>query len=110
MNNIAFVRETISSYAGNITEVRASERFANLRPITEFLDVRRISKPANFSEIQSRVSYNIAQYSSNYGVIFLLIALYTLLTNWLLLFVVALVVGGMFGERVPLVVVVIESN
>ncbi|KAE8446910.1 hypothetical protein EG329_011541 [Mollisiaceae sp. DMI_Dod_QoI] len=74
-----------------------STRFANLKPISEFLDLKRLSKPANFSEVQSRVNYNLGHFSSNYAVVFLMLSIYSLLTNMLLLFVIVLVVGGMWG-------------
>lgn len=61
------------------------------------LDVRRISKPSGIGEVQSRISYNLGRYSSNYSVIFAVLALYALITNPLLLFVIALAVGGMLG-------------
>ncbi|KAL4868773.1 hypothetical protein BDV12DRAFT_185659 [Aspergillus spectabilis] len=72
-------------------------RFANLRPISEFLDFKRISKPANFGEAQSRVNYNLSYFSSNYAAIFVLLSIYSLLTNPLLLFVIILVTGGLWG-------------
>ncbi|KAG9248323.1 prenylated rab acceptor 1 [Calycina marina] len=72
-------------------------RFANLKPISEFLDLKRLSKPANFSEVQSRVNYNLGHFSSNYAVVFSILSLYSLLTSWLLLFVIVLVIGGMWG-------------
>jgi len=72
-------------------------RFANLKPISEFLDLKRLSKPANFGEVQSRVNYNLGHFSSNYAVVFAMLSIYSLLTNWLLLFVIILVVGGMWG-------------
>ncbi|KAE8551635.1 hypothetical protein TMatcc_001606 [Talaromyces marneffei ATCC 18224] len=74
-----------------------SSRFANLKPISEFLDVKRISKPADFSEVQSRVNYNLSYFSSNYFVVFLMLSIYGLLTNPILLFVIVLVAGGMYG-------------
>ncbi|PKS06489.1 hypothetical protein jhhlp_007237 [Lomentospora prolificans] len=72
-------------------------RFSNLRPIGEFFDFKRLSKPQNFSEIQSRVNYNLGYFSSNYAVLFVMLSLYALLTNWLLLFDIILVVAGMYG-------------
>ncbi|KAL5333757.1 PRA1 family protein-domain-containing protein [Aspergillus crustosus] len=72
-------------------------RFANLRPISEFLDFKRVSKPANFGEAQSRVNYNLSYFSSNYAAIFVLLSIYSLLTNPLLLFVIILVAGGLWG-------------
>jgi len=74
-----------------------TSRFANLRPVTEFFDVKRVSKPANFSEVQSRVNYNLGYFSSNYAGVFVMLSIYSLLTNLMLLFVIFLVVGGMFG-------------
>lgn len=74
-----------------------SGRFANLRPITEFFDVKRISKPANFGEVQSRVNYNLSYFSSNYAAVFAMLIIYSLVTNLTLLFVILLLVGGMYG-------------
>jgi PRA1 family protein 1 len=72
-------------------------RFANLRPISEFLDLKRLSKPANFSEVQSRVNYNLSHFSSNYAIVFAMLSIYSLLTNWALIFLIVFVVGGMWG-------------
>ncbi|KAG6009512.1 hypothetical protein E4U21_002148 [Claviceps maximensis] len=71
-------------------------RFSNLRPISEFLDFKRLSKPANFGEVQSRVNYNLGHFSSNYAIVFVMLSLYALLTNWLLLFDITLVVVSMW--------------
>ncbi|KAF6830807.1 prenylated rab acceptor 1 [Colletotrichum plurivorum] len=71
-------------------------RFANLRPISEFFDMKRLSKPANFGEVQSRWNYNLSHFSSNYSVVFLMLSIYALLTNWLLLFDIIFVIAGMF--------------
>jgi hypothetical protein len=73
-----------------------SSRFSNLRPLSEFFDVKRISKPANFGEVQSRVNYNLGHFSSNYAVVFSMLSIYALLTNWLLLFDIIFVVAGLF--------------
>ncbi|KAI4640655.1 hypothetical protein J4E93_008245 [Alternaria ventricosa] len=81
----------------SIRSTSVSSRFANLRPISEFFDFKRISKPANFSEVQSRVNYNLGYFSSNYAAVFVMLSIYSLLTNLMLLFVIILVVGGMFG-------------
>ncbi|KAI1814658.1 PRA1 family protein-domain-containing protein [Poronia punctata] len=73
-----------------------SSRFANMKPIGEFLDFKRFSKPANFGEVQSRVNYNLATFSSNYAVVFVLLSVYALITNPLLLFDIILLVGGLW--------------
>ena len=72
-------------------------RFSNLKPISEFLDLKRLSKPANVADVQSRVNHNLGYFSSNYAVVFVMLSIYSLLTNLTLLFLIALVVGGMWG-------------
>jgi hypothetical protein len=73
-----------------------SSRFSNLRPISEFLDVKRINKPANFNELQSRVNYNLGYFSSNYAVVFTMLCIYSLISNFWLLFDIIFVILGMF--------------
>lgn len=85
---------------GRFDSVRAqsiTSRFANLKPLSEFFDLKRLSKPANFGEVQNRVNYNLSYFSSNYAVVFVMLCIYSLLTNWKLLFCIILVAGGMFG-------------
>lgn len=73
-----------------------SSRFANLRPVSEFLDIKRVSKPQNFAEVQSRVNYNLGYFSSNYAIVFVMLCIYALLTNPWLLFDIIFVVLGMY--------------
>lgn len=85
---------------GGFDSVRSQNlqgRFANLRPVREFFDLKRVSKPQNFGEVQNRVNYNLGYFASNYAVLFVMLSIYTLLTKWLLTFVILLVVGGMYG-------------
>lgn len=74
-----------------------SSRFANLRPVSEFLDLKRLSKPANFGEVQSRVNYNLGYFSSNYAVVFVMLSIYSLLTNWTLMFLIIFVSASLYG-------------
>ncbi|KAK4561096.1 hypothetical protein LTR86_005051 [Recurvomyces mirabilis] len=86
--------------SGRFDSVRSqsiANRFANLKPIGEFLNIKQISKPRDFSELQTRANYNLSYFSSNYAILFVMLSIYSLLTNLLLLFVIILVVGGMFG-------------
>ncbi|RLP61934.1 hypothetical protein L150_00624 [Candida albicans Ca529L] len=70
---------------------------SKLRPPQEFFDFRRLSKPANFGEIQQRVGYNLGYFSANYITIVLGLSIYALITNFLLLFVTIFVLGGIYG-------------
>jgi uncharacterized membrane protein len=72
-------------------------RFSNLRPVSDFFDFRRMSKPVNFMEAQGRINFNLSHFGSNYGLIFALLSIYALVTNKTLLFVIFLVVAGMWG-------------
>ncbi|KAK2628335.1 hypothetical protein QTJ16_002981 [Diplocarpon rosae] len=90
-------RLNLSDRFASVRSQSLGSRFANLKPVSEFLDFKRLSKPANFSEVQSRVNYNLGYFSSNYAVVFTMLSIYSLLTNFLLLFVIILVIGGMWG-------------
>jgi hypothetical protein len=72
-------------------------RFSNLKPLGEFFDFKRLSKPQNFGDAQGRLNYNLGYFSSNYAAVFVMLSIYSLLTNLTLLFVIILVVGGMWG-------------
>ncbi|KAL8764423.1 MAG: hypothetical protein Q9184_000128 [Pyrenodesmia sp. 2 TL-2023] len=76
-----------------------STRFANLRPISEFLNLSRLSKPPNFGEVQSRVNYNLGYFSSNYVAVAIMLLIYSLLTNLTLLFDIVFVSLGLFGIK-----------
>lgn len=70
---------------------------SKIKPPQEFFDFRRVSKPANFGEAQSRIGFNLNYFSANYIAIVLLLSVYALLTNLLLLFVTIFMIGGVFG-------------
>jgi hypothetical protein len=89
-------RLNISERFASLRSGSLTSRFSNLRPISEFLDVKRVSKPANFVEMQSRVNYNLGHFSSNYAVVFSMLCIYGLLTNMWLLFDIIFVAAGMF--------------
>jgi len=87
----------LNRFTDGTSRMPLANRFSNIRPLGEFFDLKRISKPANFSEVQSRASYNLSYFASNYAVLFVILSIYSLLTNLLLLFVIGIVVGGMWG-------------
>ncbi|QKX62641.1 uncharacterized protein TRUGW13939_09802 [Talaromyces rugulosus] len=101
MARMQFPVDMITSRFGDrlnsIRSTSMSSRFANLKPISEFLDLKRLSKPADFGEVQSRVNYNLSYFSSNYAAVFVMLSIYSLLTNPVLLFVIILVTVGLYG-------------
>ncbi|KAG0303517.1 hypothetical protein BGZ98_006570 [Dissophora globulifera] len=71
------------------------ERLSSLRPAGEFFDKNRFSMPNNGQTVTSRFNYNLNYFQGNYLLIFIAVALYSLLTNIVLLFSVAFTVGGL---------------
>ena len=90
-------RLNISERFSGVRAQSIASRFSNLRPISEFLDLKRLSKPQTFAEAQSRVNYNLSYFSSNYAAVFVMLSVYSLLNNLPLLFAIILIVGGMWG-------------
>jgi len=71
-------------------------RISSMRPLSEFFDPKRFSKPENFAEMQSRVNYNLGHFSSNYSIVFAILAIYAIFTSKWLLFDIFFVVFGMW--------------
>ncbi|KAF8894035.1 PRA1 family protein-domain-containing protein [Infundibulicybe gibba] len=69
-------------------------KLANLRPPQEFFDFHRISRPANLNQATERISYNTGYFSGNYGLIVAALAVYAVLTNYILLIALAFIVCG----------------
>ncbi|GAA5973792.1 hypothetical protein JCM11641_003160 [Rhodosporidiobolus odoratus] len=72
-------------------------RMQTLRPPQEFFDMQRVSRPADMGVATSRIKYNVNYFSGNYIFLVLLLAVYSLLTNPLLLIAMAFLVGGFVG-------------
>ena len=89
-------RFNLSERFASIRQTGLATRFSNMKPISEFFDYKRISKPENFAEAQSRVNFNLSYFSSNYAGVFAMLSIYALLTNWALLFDIFFVIGGLF--------------
>lgn len=92
-------RLNLGSRFENVRSQSLGTRFSNLKPIGEFFDIKRLSKPANFGEIQSRVNYNLGYFQSNYFALAVMLAIYSLLTNLRLLFDMIFMGVGLFFIR-----------
>jgi hypothetical protein len=73
---------------------------ANLRLVSELFDTSHMSRPADVEQIKSRVKYNFRRFSANYISLFVTIAIYSLLSNWKLVFEMAFVAIVLFISRV----------
>ncbi|WFD00877.1 Prenylated Rab acceptor 1 [Malassezia yamatoensis] len=69
-------------------------RLANVRPLNEFIDYHRISRPKDTNEAVQRVTYNTRHFSGNYAVVIGLLAVYGLIMAPLLIVAVGVLVGG----------------
>ncbi|KAK4683770.1 PRA1 family protein 1, partial [Tremellales sp. Uapishka_1] len=78
-------------------------RLAALRHPAEFFDYQRVSRPADSAEFMKRAGYNIRYFSANYACLVGLLAVYSLLTNPLLLVALGFLIGGFLsiGRFVP---------
>ena len=92
-------RLNLGSRFDSVRSQSLTSRFANLKPVGEFLDLKRLSKPANFGEVQSRVNYNLSYFQSNYFALATMLAIYSLLTNLKLLFDMIFMAVGLFAIR-----------
>ncbi|KAF3911176.1 hypothetical protein AA313_de0209355 [Arthrobotrys entomopaga] len=91
------VTDRLSSGMSRFQNTSLSTRYNNLRPLSEFFDFRRMSRPANLGEAQTRISYNLGHFSSNYSFVFIILAIYAVITNLPLLFLILLIIGGVYG-------------
>ncbi|GMK56779.1 hypothetical protein CspeluHIS016_0306190 [Cutaneotrichosporon spelunceum] len=69
-------------------------RLSGLKPPQEFFDHRQLSRPRDMNDATHRATYNTRHFSGNYLLIVLILAVYALLTNPLLLIVIAFFAGG----------------
>jgi len=69
-------------------------RLSALRPLGEFFDHHRLSRPADMNQATSRISYNTRYFSGNYGLIVASLAIYALITSPLLLVSIGFLTGG----------------
>lgn len=69
-------------------------RLASLRPLGEFADYHRVSRPRDTNEAIQRITYNTRHFAANYALIILVLSVYGLVTAPLLLVAMVVLVGG----------------
>jgi len=72
------------------------QRFANIKPWSDFFDWRRVSKPKDVSDVTKRISHNLVYFQANYIIVVLVLLIYIMITNLLLLFSVVLIGAGFY--------------
>ncbi|WVW80878.1 hypothetical protein I302_102868 [Kwoniella bestiolae CBS 10118] len=80
----------ISEYARSLKDTRLS----SLRHPGEFFDYQRVSRPKDMQEYLKRASYNVRYFSANYAIVVALLAVYSLISNPLLLVALGFLIGG----------------
>ncbi|KDQ57827.1 hypothetical protein JAAARDRAFT_35520 [Jaapia argillacea MUCL 33604] len=86
MDHLIRISDTVKSFR--------ESRLSALRSPAEFFDYNRVSRPADFTQATTRVTYNARYFSGNYGAIVAVLAVYALLSNPLLLISLGFLVGG----------------
>ncbi|KAF3940172.1 hypothetical protein ABW19_dt0202650 [Dactylella cylindrospora] len=94
---ISLVTDRLNTGMARFQNTSLSARYNSLRPLSEFFDFRRMSKPANLGEAQTRITYNLGHFSSNYSLVFVLLLFYSLFTNVYLLILICMIIGGVYG-------------
>jgi hypothetical protein len=73
------------------------ERLSSLRPLSEFFDHQRISRPQDTNEAFQRITYNTRHFSGNYAVVVALLTVYGMINDMLLLFALVFLVAGFWA-------------
>ncbi|KAI7891858.1 PRA1 family protein-domain-containing protein [Mucor mucedo] len=72
------------------------EKLSNIRPLGEFFDRNRFKYTTSFQLISHRWNYNLQYFASNYFLVMLGLAIYSVLTDWFLLFTIGFIFGGFY--------------
>jgi hypothetical protein len=86
--------EALLAVKNSIPGIIAGVRERGFRPPQEFFNVQQVSRPADTNQAISRISYNTRYYSGNYSILVAILAVYALLTNWVLIIAVLFLFGG----------------
>ncbi|ODN99474.1 hypothetical protein L198_03318 [Cryptococcus wingfieldii CBS 7118] len=78
---------SVQNYANSL-------RSTQIRHPGEFFDYQRVSRPKDTQEYLKRASYNVRYFSANYAIVISLLAVYSLITNPLLLISLGFLIGG----------------
>ncbi|CCF49694.1 hypothetical protein NDA11_000517 [Ustilago hordei] len=73
------------------------EQLSGLRPLGEFFDHQRVSRPQDTNEAFQRITYNTRHFSGNYAVIVALLTVYGMINDTLLLFAIIFLVFGFWA-------------
>ncbi|WVQ95623.1 hypothetical protein IAU59_002721 [Kwoniella sp. CBS 9459] len=87
----------VIGHLNNVTEYAKSlkdTRLSSLRHPGEFFDYQRVSRPKDMQEYLKRASYNVRYFSANYAIVVALLAVYSLISNPLLLVALGFLIGG----------------
>ncbi|KAL7424465.1 Prenylated Rab acceptor 1 [Cryptotrichosporon argae] len=85
--------QKVTDFARNFRETRLS----TLKSPRDFFDHRQLSRPRDLNEATSRITYNTRHFSGNYLLLVLVLAVYALLTNFMLLLALAVMFGGLLA-------------
>ncbi|WVQ86039.1 hypothetical protein IAT38_008207 [Cryptococcus sp. DSM 104549] len=84
----------VVGHLNNLQEYAKSLKKTSIRHPGEFFDYQRVSRPKDTQEYLKRASYNVRYFSANYAIVICLLAVYSLITNPILLVALGFLIGG----------------
>ncbi|RKO93027.1 prenylated rab acceptor PRA1, partial [Blyttiomyces helicus] len=85
----------------NIKE-QARSRLAGLKPVSDFFDRTRMSRPSSINVFSTRLAFNLHHFQNNYILFVAVMTFYLLFTNlWLLATIIFLLIGFKFISALP---------
>lgn len=97
LTHVLALNSQLNRAQGPMTSQIACASLTNIRPMSEFLDFKRLSLPSSYAALMSRLHYNLAHFVVNYSVVAVILLVWCLLTNTRLLAAIALVALAIWG-------------
>lgn len=72
------------------------ENYSSLKPVGEFFDVQRVSRPQQIDEAIQRITWNTRHFAANYLAVIAVLSIYGLLTSPFLIVALVFMLGGFF--------------
>ncbi|GAA96472.1 hypothetical protein E5Q_03140 [Mixia osmundae IAM 14324] len=93
MSQMTSIVQNIPQYLQDVRNFQQT-RLSALKPINEFFDHQRLSRPRDLNEATTRISHNTRYFSGNYSIVIAGLAVYAIVTNPMLLLAFFFLVGG----------------
>lgn len=93
---MAQMQAIVAQVPGMLRDFRQT-RLSAIRPVQEFFDVQKVSRPQDLNDATRRISHNTRHFGGNYSLVVALVSVYALITNPLLIIAIGFLFGGFVG-------------